>query len=502
MRDKAAKLQGAAKLAAEAAATRAEAEAAAAAALEAEAAAAEEALRLAREREEAELQAAAERLLMELVEQMAAEATGPLAWTLTPEGRSWSACWKAMVLKDLSGYPLWTSKLHDIMRPHFPVLQKIFVHYCGSSAQGAESIGSATKVGLLEVLHFANDTGLATAEFKNADVERQFYIANSQEAIKTTGSADRHRLPNRPQSARGASPSRQHKQQRSASPRRGGPAAVVGGAAYGKQKAAVDQQLTVFEFLNFLVRVSFNRANPKHGAKDREEREVTPVPEAMQILLEECILPKAKRDTSHLFRIDLQDDTATLAVLAEYRDRLYKWMRLICHKFYGFAREPIVLPYDECACADIGVTACRCCCRRCCCLLAARPTAARPSAAAPSSLLLLHPSSPLIGDPRRLTSDGRGQLDGWARRQRDPLVRLRRRKKEGALPQDGGRVVPRAGVADLRRRAHVRAESADLQGQALDPAVPVELSALAGGGAGAGFGHGRGSVWCGDSGVR
>ena len=40
-----------------------------------------------------------------------------------------------MVFKDLHGYPLWETQLHDVLEPAFAELQSIFLHYCGSSIQ-------------------------------------------------------------------------------------------------------------------------------------------------------------------------------------------------------------------------------------------------------------------------------------------------------------------------------------------------------------------------------
>ena len=59
--------------------------------------------------------------------------------------KNWLICWKNMTFKDLYGYPLWETQLHDVLEAAFPELQSIFLHYCGASVAGAESIGSATR---------------------------------------------------------------------------------------------------------------------------------------------------------------------------------------------------------------------------------------------------------------------------------------------------------------------------------------------------------------------
>ena len=64
-----------------------------------------------------------------------------------------------------------------------------------------------------------------------------------------------------------------------------------------KKDSTANVQLNLFDFVAFLVRVAFWRANPQWGSK-HNKKDLTPVPEATQILLEECILPKAMRDAS------------------------------------------------------------------------------------------------------------------------------------------------------------------------------------------------------------
>ena len=48
---------------------------------------------------------------------------------------NWEKCWKLMVFKDLHGYPMWESQLHDVLEPHFAALKSIFVHYCGARSK-------------------------------------------------------------------------------------------------------------------------------------------------------------------------------------------------------------------------------------------------------------------------------------------------------------------------------------------------------------------------------
>ena len=229
--------------------------------------------------------------------------------------KNWVVCWKNMSFKDLHGFPLWETQLHDVLQAAFPELQSIFLHYCGSSVSGSESIGNATKVGLMEMLTIAKDTDLCTKEFKVDELTRHFTTANAQVAIATSGSADRNKMGGARAMGTGAG----------ASP------AKPTTSRQAKKDATADMQLNLFEFINLLVRVAFWRANPQWGSK-YNKKDLTPVPESTQILLEECILPKAKRDTSGEFKKVLAGDQSTQAVLAEYREKLQNWLRPILRK--------------------------------------------------------------------------------------------------------------------------------------------------------------------------
>ena len=236
--------------------------------------------------------------------------------------KNWLVCWRNMTFKDLHGFPLWETQLHDVLQGAFPELQSIFLHYCGSSVSGSESIGNATKVGLMEMLTIAKDTDLCTKEFKVDELTRHFSSANAEAAIAASGSSDRNKMKTKKEAAA---------QVPGIGIGSGG--GMVGGktSRQAKKDATADMQLNLFEFINFLVRTAFWRANPQWGSK-YNKKDLTPVPESTQILLEECILPKAKRDTSGEFKKVLAGDQATQAVLAEYREKLQNWLRPILRK--------------------------------------------------------------------------------------------------------------------------------------------------------------------------
>jgi len=227
--------------------------------------------------------------------------------------KNWLVCWRNMTFKDLHGYPLWETQLHDILKGAFGELQHIFLYYCGTSIAGSESIHSATKVGLMEMLQFAKDVELCTKEFKIDDVTRHFVAANAEANIDKSGSADRHKL-----KGSGRLPRMSRVDSTPPPP----PPAV------SHKRRGDDMQLNLIEFVNFLARVAFWRANPQWGSK-YNKKELTPVPEAVDILMNTVVLPKAKRDRSSEFKALLSKDAATQLVLSEYREKLQNWVRPI-----------------------------------------------------------------------------------------------------------------------------------------------------------------------------
>ena len=90
----------------------------------------------------------------------------------------------------------------------------------------------------------------------------------------------------------------------------------VKGANDGAE-AKKDQELVLYEFLNMLVRIAFWRSNPNfglHGNKD----ELVPVAFALSSMLNEIILPRAKRENSAAFRNKEMQDPKLLAVVAAH----------------------------------------------------------------------------------------------------------------------------------------------------------------------------------------
>ena len=213
--------------------------------------------------------------------------------------------------------------LHDVLEAAFGELHAIFTFYCGASIQGSATIASATRIGVMEFLQFAKDTEICNKEFKVENLTQQFYLANTQASMKNSSSADRKKMPKK-----GGAKKAGGDKKAAGSPGKKKPGAK--GKEEPKQ-AEVDQQLTLYEFVNCMVRIGFWRANPQWGSKFNK-KELTPVPESVQLLLEEFVLPRAKRDTSNEFKKLLAADAPTQAVIAEYKEKLQAWVRPILQR--------------------------------------------------------------------------------------------------------------------------------------------------------------------------
>ena len=94
-------------------------------------------------------------------------------------------------------------------------------------------------------------------------------------------------------------------------------------------EAKMDKELVLYEFINLLVRIAFQRANPTYG-NFGNKREVVPPPGCVEEMITNCILPNARRDTSAEFKETVMQDEAVKGVLAEYKDKLKAWYTKFC----------------------------------------------------------------------------------------------------------------------------------------------------------------------------
>ena len=82
----------------------------------------------------------------------------------------------------------------------------------------------------------------------------------------------------------------------------------------------MDMELVLYEFVEVLIRIAFWRANPYHGIHKLATK-LMPLPDCLEQMLHEVVLPNAKRDDSALFKERLAGDKAMQAALESYEDQ-------------------------------------------------------------------------------------------------------------------------------------------------------------------------------------
>ena len=93
--------------------------------------------------------------------------------------------------------------------------------------------------------------------------------------------------------------------------------------------AKKDQELVLYEFMNLLVRIAFQRANPTFG-NFGDQKPVKHLPGCLKTMIEDEILPRARKDTSALFRETVMTELSVLKVLDDYRPKLKRWYDATC----------------------------------------------------------------------------------------------------------------------------------------------------------------------------
>ena len=233
----------------------------------------------------------------------------------------WLACWERMEIMDVHLWPLWEKEVHDTLHPLFKELSLIFLAYTRSISE--DSAEDAMEMSMDEFHDFVVDVGLETKHYKFDVMQNQFVKANATNTAQVRAQRQESR---RDVQARGFERETQ-------------PLKQLNRASVGKVKGgtdgvevAKDQELVLYEFLNMLVRIAFWRANPrfglwvdkdKDGKKDAEE--VVPVPLALSEMLNNIVLPRAKRENSAAFRQKEMREPVVRSALHAVRPKLKEW---------------------------------------------------------------------------------------------------------------------------------------------------------------------------------
>ena len=79
-------------------------------------------------------------------------------------------------------------------------------------------------------------------------------------------------------------------------------------------EAKKDQELVLYEFMNMLVRIAFQRANPTFG-NFGDKKSIKHLPGCLRVMIEDEILPRARKDTSAVFRETVMTELSVLKVV-------------------------------------------------------------------------------------------------------------------------------------------------------------------------------------------
>ena len=104
---------------------------------------------------------------------------------------------------------------------------------------------------------------------------------------------------------------------------------TIGVTKKGKNAASqkdteMDMELVLYEFVEVLVRIAFWRANPYHGIHKLATK-LVPLPNCLDSMLKEVVLPNAKRDDSALFKERIQNDKSVQGALESFDAKLKVW---------------------------------------------------------------------------------------------------------------------------------------------------------------------------------
>ena len=243
------------------------------------------------------------------------EPARPLSTDAPGDFEKWLDCWTRIEIMDMHLFPLWEKDVHDILQPLFKELQLIFLAYTRSiSETNAED---AKEMDMGEFHDFVVDVGLETKTYTFDVMSTQFVKAN----VDNVAQVQQQKM----QGRKNASSKDDLEEQKAAEKAK--PKKIAGDNKGGETKK--DAELVLYEFISMLVRISFWRCNPTFG-NFGDKSELIPVAAALQKVLNEVILPNAKRETSGAFREKQMQDAELLAVVnTEYKEALEKWYNMV-----------------------------------------------------------------------------------------------------------------------------------------------------------------------------
>ena len=195
---------------------------------------------------------------------------------------------------DVHLWPLWEKEVHDILHPLFKELQLIFLAYTRSISE--DSAEDAMEMSMDEFHDFVVDVGLETKQYKFDVMCNQFIKANATNVAQVR---EQRQEEKRDAQSRGNDAARTGEARAGARQdqghvgRRGGQEGPGAGALRVPQHARAHR---------LLARQPELWALGGQGQDGEGQEELVPVPFALSVMLNEIILPRAKRENSAAFR--------------------------------------------------------------------------------------------------------------------------------------------------------------------------------------------------------
>jgi len=183
----------------------------------------------------------------------------------------WIACYSKMNLSHVYGFPLWEEAVFKVLGAAYNELKLIFQQYAKTGTAGSSTAEHLYTMQKTELTNLSLDCSLATADFSQARVTGCFERANTFDDAETVKIAGKK-------------------------------------VARGKTGEKGDIGLQLHEFMECLVLMAFQRANPKHGQvgkSDGTKNDLITLPTCLETLLSSCILQKAKRDQAPMWLAEI-----------------------------------------------------------------------------------------------------------------------------------------------------------------------------------------------------
>ena len=237
--------------------------------------------------------------------------------------RKWRDCWQNVEIADLHHFPLWEKGVHDVIQPVFGELQKIFAHYA-KGVTGGETAEDAVEMTMTEFKKLVNDVGLETRDLKFDVMQNMFKKANAVNSNKAHFQRKSEMTQGDLKGEDGAGSKVKVLEERSRNATK---------RAAKQRDDEVDQEVVLYEFIELLIRISFWRANPYHGIH-KLATSLYPLPDCLQFMLHEVVLPNAARDDTEAFREKLRADPHLQAALRAAEPSLRPWFNVHTQSMY------------------------------------------------------------------------------------------------------------------------------------------------------------------------